>query len=323
MKRLVIALSFALAATAFAQTASAQTYPNRPIRIVVPYAPGGGVSVYAQLIANKLTEIVKQPVVVENRPGAGGNVGSDAVAKSPPDGYTVLIHTAALASAGPLYKSLSFDPVKDFAPVTNVVATQLIVAGSLKSKATTLPELIAHAKANPGTLNYASSGLGSTLHLFAELFKASAGLDIVHIPYRGDAPMITALIAGEVQMAFLPQATGQSAVQGGRVRALAITGSKRSPQLPDAPTLTELGIKGFEVGTWTGMWMPAGTPPEIVSTFQQAMAKVLADPAVAERFRSFGAEPVGSTPAEFAAHFKADIARYTRIIEQAKIPKLD
>jgi tripartite-type tricarboxylate transporter receptor subunit TctC len=228
-----------------------------------------------------------------------------------------------LASAGPLYKSLSFDPVKDFAPVTNVVATQLIVAGSLKSKATTLPELIAHAKANPGTLNYASSGLGSTLHLFAELFKASAGLDIVHIPYRGDAPMITALIAGEVQMAFLPQATGQSAVQGGRVRALAITGSKRSPQLPDAPTLTELGIKGFEVGTWTGMWMPAGTPPEIVSTFQQAMAKVLADPAVAERFRSFGAEPVGSTPAEFAAHFKADIARYTRIIEQAKIPKLD
>jgi tripartite-type tricarboxylate transporter receptor subunit TctC len=323
LQHLTIALIAAFATLAFASQSPAQNYPNRTIRIVVPYAPGGGVSVYAQLIANKLSEMLKQSVVVENRPGAGGNVGSDVVAKSPPDGYTVLIHTAALASAGPLYKSLSFDPVKDFAPVTMVVATQVIVAGSLKSTATTLPELIAQAKAKPGALNYASSGLGSTLHLFAEILKISAGVDIVHIPYRGDAPMITALIAGDVQMAFLPQATGQAAVQGGRVRALAITGSKRSPQLPDTPTLTELGIKGFEVGTWTGMWMPSATPPAIVSTFQQAMAKVLADPMVAERFRSFGAEPVGSTPAEFAAHYKADIARYAKIIEQAKIPKLD
>jgi tripartite-type tricarboxylate transporter receptor subunit TctC len=306
-----------------ASNAPAQNYPNRTIRMVVPYAPGGGVSVYAQLISAKLSEIVKQTVVVENRPGAGGNVGADVVAKSPPDGYTVLLHTSALASAGPLYKSLPFDPVKDLAPVTNVVATQLILAGSLKFTATTLPELIAQAKAKPGTLNYASSGLGSTLHLFAEIFKNSAGLEIVHIPYRGDAPMITAMIAGDVQMAFLPQATGQAAIQGGRVRALAVTGRKRMPQLPDTPTLMELGIKGFEVGSWTGMWMPAATPPAIVSAFQQAMAKVLADPMVAERFRSFGAEPVGNTPAEFTAQYKADIARYAKIIEQAKIPKLD
>ncbi|MBM3528493.1 MAG: tripartite tricarboxylate transporter substrate binding protein [Alphaproteobacteria bacterium] len=323
MKHLAVALSVALAVSALAETASAQTYPNRPIRMVVPYAPGGGVSVYAQLIGNKLNEILKQPVVIENRPGVGGNIGSEAVAKSPPDGYTVLIHTAALASAGPLYKSLPFNPLKDFAPVTNVVATQLILAGSLKSTASTLPELIAQAKANPGKLNYASSGRGSTLHLFAELLKVSAGVDIVHIPYRGDAPMITAVIAGEVQMAFLPQATGQGAVQDGRMRGLAITGTKRSPQLPNTPTLLEAGVKGFEVGTWTGIWMPAGTPPEIVSTFQQAVAKALADPAVAERFRSFGAEPVGNTPAEFAEFFKADVERYARIIEQAKIPKLD
>jgi tripartite-type tricarboxylate transporter receptor subunit TctC len=322
-RHLTLTLIAAFAALAFASQSLAQNYPNRTIRIVVPYAPGGGVSVYAQLIANKLNEIVKQPVVIENRPGAGGNVGADVVAKSPPDGYTVLLHTSALASAGPMYKSLPFDPINDFAPVTNVVATQLIVAGSPKSTAATLPELIAQAKAKPGTLNYASSGLGSTLHLFAEIFKTSAGVDIVHIPYRGDAPMITAMIAGDVQMAFLPQATGQAAIQGGRVRALAVTGRKRMSQLPDTPTLMELGIKDFEVGSWTGMWMPAATPPEIVSTFQQAMAKVLADPMVAERFRSFGAEPVGSTPAEFAAHFKADIARYARIIEQARIPKLD
>jgi tripartite-type tricarboxylate transporter receptor subunit TctC len=323
LKQLTIALIAAFATLALASQGLAQSYPDRPIRIVVPYAPGGGVSVYAQLIANKLNEILKQPVVVENRPGAGGNLGSEAVAKSPPDGYTVLMHTAALASAGPLYKSLPFDPVKDFAPVTKVIATQLLLAGSVKSKATTLPELIAEAKANPGKLNYASSGRGSTLHLFAELLKVSAGIDIVHIPYRGDAPMITALAADEVQMAFLPQATGQSSVQGGRVRALAITGTKRSPQLPDTPTLAEIGVKGFEVGTWTGMWMPAGTPPAIVSTFQQAMAKALADPMVAGRFRSLGAEPVGNTPAEFAADFKSDMDRYARIIEQAKIPKLD
>jgi tripartite-type tricarboxylate transporter receptor subunit TctC len=323
LQYLTLALIAAVATLAFASQSPAQTYPNRTIRIVVPYAPGGGVSVYAQLIANKLTDIVKQPVVVENRPGAGGNVGADVVAKSPPDGYTVLIHTAAMASAGPLYKSLSFDPIKDFAPVTQVVATQMIVAGSLKYQATTLRELVADAKAKPGKLNYASSGIGSSLHLFAEIFKTSAGVDVVHIPYRGDAPMITAMIAGDIQMAFLPQATGQAHVQGGRARALAVTGRKRLPQLPDTPTLMELGIKGFEDGSWTGMWMPAATPPAIVAAFQQAMAKVLADPMVAERFRSFGAEPVGSTPAEFAAFFKADVARYAKVIEQAKIPKLD
>ena len=323
MKALFIALAIALAASGIGDSASAQDWPNRTVRIVVPYAPGGGVSVYANLISAKLSEIIKQSVVVENRPGAGGNVGSDAVAKSPPDGYTVLLHTSALASAGPMYKSLSFDPLKDFVPATNVVMTQMVVSGSLKSTATTLPELITEAKAKPGTLNYASSGLGSSLHLFAEIFKNTVGVDIQHIPYRGDAPMITAMIAGDVQMAFLPQATGQAAIQGGRVRALAVTGRKRMPQLPDTPTLLELGITGFEDGSWTAMWMPAATPPEIVLAFQQAMAKVLSDPAVAERFRSLGAEPIGNTPEQFAAQFKADVARYTDVIEKAKIPKLD
>jgi tripartite-type tricarboxylate transporter receptor subunit TctC len=279
--------------------------------------------VYANIISTKLSEIVKQSVVVENRPGAGGNVGSDVVAKSPPDGYTALIHTSALASAGPMYKSLPFDPVKDFAPVTAVVATQMVVAGSLKANAKTLKELIAEAKAKPGALNYASSGLGSSLHLFAEIFKNTAGVDIQHIPYRGDAPMITAMIAGDVQMAFLPQATGQAASQDGRVRALAITGRARMPQLPDVPTLAELGVAGFEGGSWTGMWMPAATPPEIVRAFQQAMVKVLSDPAVAERFRALGAEPVGNTPEEFGALFRADVARYADVIEKAKIQKLD
>jgi tripartite-type tricarboxylate transporter receptor subunit TctC len=301
----------------------AQAWPNRTIRIVVPYAPGGGVSVLAQLIGTKLSEQTKQPVVIENRPGAGGNVGADAVAKSAPDGYTILLHTSAQASAGPLYKSLPFDPIKDFAPVTKVIASQLLACSSLKHPATTLRALVADAKARPGSLNYASSGPGSSLHLFAELLKASAGIDLVHIPYRGDAPMITAMIAGDVQFAFLPQGTGLATIQGNQVRALAVTGRKRMAALPNVPTVQEEGIGGLEEGSWNGIWAPAGTPADIVLAIQQAVARTLVDPQVRERMLAVGQEPVGNSPAEFAAEYKADISRFARIIEQAKIPKLD
>jgi tripartite-type tricarboxylate transporter receptor subunit TctC len=323
MRKLGLTLATILVACATAGDAPAQGYPNRTIRIVVPYAPGGGVSVLAQIVGNKLSELTKQPVVIDNRPGAGGNVGADVVAKSAPDGYTILLHTSAQASAGPLYKTLPFDPIKDFAPVTKVIATQLILCGSLKSSATTLRELIAQAKAKPGSMNYASSGPGSSLHLFAELFKVSAGVDLVHIPYRGDAGMITAMIGGDVQLAFLPQATGLAAIQGNQVRPLAVTGPKRMTQLPNVPTVSEQGVAGFEEGSWNGMWVPAGTPPDIVLAIQQAMARVLADPQVRERVISVGQEPVGNSPDEFAAQYKADIARYAKIIEQAKIPKMD
>ena len=323
MRRLWLTLCLALVAFALTQEARAQNWPDRTIRIVVPYAPGGGVSVLAQIIAHKLSELVKHPVVIDNRPGAGGNLGADVVAKSAPDGYTILLHTSAQASAGSLYKSLPFDPIKDFAPVTMVIATQTIICGSPKNPATTLRELIALAKAKPGSMNYASSGPGSSLHLFAELLKVSAGVDFVHIPYRGDAPMITALLSGDVQLAFLPQATGLAAIQANHVRPLAVTGRKRMTQLPSVPTAQEEGVAGFEEGSWNGMWVPASTPPGVVLAIQQNMAKVLAAPQVRERLISVGQEPVGNAPAEFEAQFKADIARYAKIIEQAKIPKLD
>ena len=323
MRRIWLTVGVAVAICASAVHTNAQGYPNRTIRIVVPYAAGGGVSVLAQIIGSKLQELVKQPVVIENRPGAGGNVGADAVAKSPPDGYTVLLHTSAQASAGSLYKTLPFDPVKDFAPVTMVIATQFIIGGSPKNPATNLRELIAEAKANPGKLNYASSGLGSSLHLFAEILKSSAGVDLLHIPYRGDAPMITALLAGDVHLAFLPQATGLAAVQGNTVRALGVTGAKRQDALPNVPTALEQGVTGLEQGSWNAMWVPAGTPPDIVLALQQNIAKVLADPKVREVISATGAEPVGNAPAEFDAQFKADIARFARVIEQAKIPRLD
>jgi tripartite-type tricarboxylate transporter receptor subunit TctC len=323
MRQLLLALTLALGTCGFADTASAQAWPNRTVRIVVPYAPGGGVSVLAQILGTKLSEIVKQPVVIDNRPGAGGNIGSDAVAKSQPDGYTILLHTSALASAPALYKTLPFDVVKDFAPVTMVIATQFIIAGTTKNPATDLRQLIAQAKAKPGSLNYASSGPGSSLHLFAEIFKSAAGVDIAHIPYRGDAPMITAMIAGDIQLAFLPQATGLANVQGNQIRALGVTGTKRQAALPEVATAQEQGVGALEQGSWNAMWVAAGTPRDIVLAIQQAMAKVLADPQVRERLVAVGQEPVGNSPAEFEAQFKADIERFAKVVETAKIPKLD
>src|SRR5262245_31051557 len=235
MKRLAVAMSVALAAAALAETASAQTYPNRTIRIVVPYAPGGGVSVPGQIIGTKLQEIVKQPVVIDNRPGAGGNVGADVVAKSPPDGYTLLLHTSAQASAQALYRTLPFDPIKDFAPVTMVIATQFVIAGSPKNSATNLRELIALAKEKPDAYNFGSSGAGSSLHLFAEIFNNTAGIKLGHVPYRGDAQIVTALIADEVQVAFLPQANGIAGIQGNVIRGLGVPRTTRMDALPNVP----------------------------------------------------------------------------------------
>ena len=323
MRRFWLMLGVALAIGAGASAAQAQGYPNRTIRVVVPYAPGGGVSILAQIVTNKMSEILKQPIVIDNRPGAGGNLGADIVAKSPPDGYTILLHTSAMSSASALYSKLPFDPVKDFVPVSMVISTQFVIAGSLKDPATNLKELAAEAKAQPGTLNFASSGPGSSLHIFAEMFNNATGIKMVHIPYRGDAPMVTALIGGDVQLAFLPQSNGIANVQSNLIRGLGVTGTKRMEALPNVATAAEQGIKGLEVGSWNAMFVPAGTPPDIVSTIQQALAKSLADPKVREVLIQTGQEPVGDTPEQFAATFKADIARFAKVVEDAKIPKLD
>jgi tripartite-type tricarboxylate transporter receptor subunit TctC len=323
MRRLWLALGATLAVCASAAHAGAETYPNRTIRIVVPYAPGGGVSILGQIVAQKMSELMKEPIIIDNRPGAGGNLGADLVAKSPPDGYTILLHTSAMSSASSLYNKLPFDPVKDFVPVSMVISTQFVIAGSPKNSATNLGELIALAKEKPGAYNFGSSGAGSSLHLFAEMFDSIAGIKMVHIPYRGDAPMVTALIGGDIQLAFLPQANGIANVQSNLIRGLGVTGTKRMQALPNVPTALEQGIKGLELGSWNSMFVPAGTPPDIVLTIQQNLAKALADPKVRELLVSTGQEPVGNSPAEFAAQFKADQARFAKVVEQAKIPKLD
>ena len=323
MQQFVFIVGAILTLAANPDHASAQDYPNRTVRIVVPYAPGGGVSLLAQTVGNKMSELMKQPVIVDNRPGAGGNLGADVVAKSAPDGYTLLLHTSAMSSASSLYSKLPFDPVKEFAPVSMVIATQFVIGGSPKNPATNLRELIALAREKPDAYNFGSSGPGSSLHLFAELFISVSGIKLVHVPYRGDAQIVTALAADDVQLAFLPQANGIAGVQGNLIRGLGVTGTRRMGALPDVPTALEQGINGLEVGSWIAMFAPAGTPPAIVSAVQQFLAQALADPKVREWLMSTGQEPVGNSPAEFAAQFKADIARFAKVVETAKIPKLD
>lgn len=323
MRRFFSVVAAILALATDAGHVSAQEYPNRTVRIVVPYAPGGGASLLAQIVGNKISELMNQPVIVENRPGAGGNLGAELVAKSPPDGYTLLLHTSAMSSASSLYTKLAFDPAKDFAPVSMVIATQFVIAGSLRNSPTNLREFVDVAKEKPGAYNFGSSGPGSSLHLFAELFCTAAGIKLVQVPYRGDAQIVTALIADEIQLAFLPQANGVVAVQDNLVRGLGVTGAKRMRALPNVPTAREEGIEGLEVGSWVALFAPAGTPPAIVLTIQQYLAKALADSQVREWLMSTGQEPIGNSPSEFEAQFKADIARFAKLVETANIPKLD
>jgi tripartite-type tricarboxylate transporter receptor subunit TctC len=323
MRRTLLTLALALTACTNAAQAEAQGYPNKTIRIVVPYGPGGGVSLLAQQVAQRMQEQMKQPVVIDNRPGGGGNVGADAVAKSAPDGYTLLMHTSAMASAPSLYTKLPFNPAKDFVPVTMVISTQFVIGGSPKNPAPDLKALVALAKEKPGAYNFGSSGPGSSLHLFAEMFSTIAGVKLVHIPYRGDAPMVTALIANDIQLGFLPQANGITNVQSGLIRGLGVTGTKRMDAIPKVATAAEQGFKGLEVGSWVSMFAPAGTPPDIVAAIQQNVHKAINDPQVNAWLKSTAQEPVGNTPAEFAAQFNADVERYAKAIEAAKIPKLD
>jgi tripartite-type tricarboxylate transporter receptor subunit TctC len=320
MRRFGFALALVLAT---ATTALAQSYPNRPIRLVVPFPAGGGVDTMARIVGTKLSERIGQPVLVEHRPGAGGTLGADAVAKAAPDGHTVLITVNGLSISAALYKTLPFDPLKAFEPIIQVAANPFVLVGSPKMQAATIQEVIALAKAKPGTMNYGSSGLGAPLHLLTEQFKHSAGLDIAHIPYRGDAPMFTALLAGDVQIGFMPAGTGVPQVKQGQVKGLAVTGQKRSPALPEVPTFLEAGVKGLEADSWYGLFAPAGTPRDIVMRLNREMIEVLKSPDVVERLRSAGNEPVGGTPEQLDSVYRADIDRFAKVIADAKIPKLE
>jgi tripartite-type tricarboxylate transporter receptor subunit TctC len=306
-----------------ANPALAQTYPTKPIRVLVPFVAGGAVDVLARLAAAKMSESLGQPVIVENRAGAGGNIAADAVAKSPPDGYTILQNTNGQAISPAIYRSLPFDSVKDFIPVTQLVASQLLLVATPSLPAANARELIALAKEKPGSLNYGMTGIGNPLHLTMEMFMHAAGIKFQAIPYRGDAPLNTALIAGEVHLAVVPFATAKPNIEAGRLRALAIAGAKRSPALPDVPTIAESGLPGFESSSWQGYFVPAGTPPSIVALIQREAAKALNTPDVRARLEATANEVVASTPEAFAALFKTDLAKFAKVVKDANIPLQD
>ena len=316
------ALLALMLAAVWPEGAAAQTYPNRPIRLIVPFPPGGAADILARLIGNKVSEQIGQPLVVENRPGAGGTLGADAAAKSPPDGYTILHNTNGAAIAPALYRTLPFDGVKDFTPVTQIVASNLVLVAGPKSGIESVKDLLARARANPGKLNYGSSGPGNPLHLTMEMLKYAAGVDIVAVPFRGDGHIHTALIAGDVEVAVIPLSAAVPLIQEGRLKALAVTGPKRSQPVAHVPTVAEAAdLQGFGSAGWQGWFMPSGAPAPIVERIRNEVAKAIALPEINERLKSMAYEPMASTPADFDAYFRAEVVKFTKIIADAKIAK--
>ena len=306
---------FVLLAATIAFPAAAQNYPSRPVRLIVGFAPGGGVDINARLLAPKLSEYLGQQVVVENVPGAGTNIANERVARAAPDGYTLLINSAALAINMSLYRNLPFDTLRDFAPVSVFSESPNVLVVNAKLAAQNVKELIAMARSAPGKLNYSSAGVGTTQHLAAELFKLRTGTFIVHIPYKGTAPSMTALIAGEVDLSFANIPSIQGHLKSGRLRALAATAARRDPQLPEVPTMKEAGVEGVEVVVWYGVLAPAATPREIVQKLADGIARTTRDPEIRKRMLEQGAAPVGSTPEEFAKLLREEVARWAEVVK--------
>jgi tripartite-type tricarboxylate transporter receptor subunit TctC len=321
--RLIWLAALALAVWVGADVASAQSYPNRVVRIIHGFAPGGAADTLSRIMAEGLSKHLGQNVIVEAKPGAGGNIGSEAVAKAEPDGYTLGLVTGGHAISGALYNDLRFQPVDSFQMISTILYYALIVAVRSDFPARTLGELIAIAKAKPGALSFGSVGFGSTHHLAGELLKKSAGIDMVHVPYRGDSQAIGALLSGDVPVIVGTTVLVAPQIEGGAVRGLAVTSSTRSALLPDVPSAAEAGLKDFDVRTWAGLLAPAGTPPEIVAKLNQAVAASLADPAIKSRLEiAVGGEARGSTPAEMHDLVASEIAKWRALIEAAKIPKI-
>ena len=294
-----------------------ERYPAKPIRLIVPQPPSGTVDMLARMIGQKLAEALRQQVVIDNRGGASGTIGSDLVAKAPADGYTILMTMTSHTTTPSMYAKLPYDPIKDFVPVTMVTSAALILVVNLALPVHTVKDLVAFAKTRPGQLNFTSAAIGSGGHLAGELLKSMTGIAATHVPYRGTGPAIIALIANEVQFMFAGLLPAQAQVKANRLRAIAVTSAKRSSFMPELPTVSESGLPGFEVVGWYGVLAPAGTPPAIVNRLHAEIIKVLAQPEIRDRIAGEGAEVVGDTPAQFAAFLKSDIARWAPLIKQS------
>jgi tripartite-type tricarboxylate transporter receptor subunit TctC len=313
MRLLVCALLFAVSGASFAQS-----YPTKPIRMIVPFPAGGATDIVGRLVAQKLTESWGQQVIVDNRGGAGGTIGSDAAAKSPPDGYTMLVGTSSTHAVAPsLYPKLAYDPVRDFAPVTLIANATILLAVHPSVPAKNVRELIAIAKKQPNALSFASSGNGGISHLVGEQFKSVAGIQMLHVPYKGDSPALVDLVGGQVHLMFGTAVSFLPYVKSGRLNALAVTNSKRSPIVPNVPTVAESGLPGFEALQWFGIFVPAGTSRDIVAKVNADIVKALKLPDIRERMTALGAEVVGSTPEQFAGFVKADTAKWAKVVKQS------
>jgi tripartite-type tricarboxylate transporter receptor subunit TctC len=318
LNRSRLVLSAFLAPALFAGAAVAQVYPAKPIRLIVPFPPGGGTDIAARTIANKLTDSVKWTFVVENKPGAGGNLGVEQAVRSPADGYTLVIgQTSNLAINPTLYAKLPYDPLRDLSPVALIVSAPVVLVVAVNSRYASLGDLLAAAKRDPGGVTFASPGNGTVSHLAGELLQRAAGVKLTHVPYKGAAQALTDTLGGQVQsfMSSVPSALSQ--IKGGRLRAIAVTSAKRTPELPDAPTIAESGYRGFEANTWYGLLAPAGTPAPIIARLNDEVNRVLRTPEVRERLASEGGEALGGSPEQFASFLKAEHAKWGRVVRES------
>jgi tripartite-type tricarboxylate transporter receptor subunit TctC len=307
----------AIAALTAATLVSAQ-YPTKPIKMIVPFPPAGSTDISARAVAGKLGERLGQPVVIENKPGAGGNIGTDVVAKAAPDGYTLVVGTVGTHAINPsLYSKMPYDHLRDFAPVILLSTTPNVLVVPAAFPANSVKDVIAMAKAKPGILTFASSGSGTSIHLSGEMFKSMAGLDMTHIPYKGSAPMLIDLMSGQVNMAFDNLSASMPHIKGGKLRALATTGATRSPALPDIPTVAEAGLPGYESTSWNAVYVPAGTPKEIVERLNREIRAILESPETRRFFAEQGAESGGGTPEQLAAFMRAETTKWSKVVKDS------
>lgn len=317
--RIIARITACCAALLFSGAVLAQAYPAHPVKIIVPFAPGGPTDAMARILAQKLTEDLGQPFVVENRAGAGGNIGMGMAAKAAADGYTLLMVSSSFVVNPGLYSKVPYDAYKDFAPITLAAASPNLIVVHPSVPAKTIQELVALVKASPGKFSYAQPGIGTTPHLSGELFRLAFGLDIVSAPFSGAGPAITSVLAGHTPVAVTALPPAMAHVKAGTLRALAVTGAKRSPELPDVPTMAESGISGQEAETMQGLLAPAGTPREIVDRLQREIAKIVALPDIKEKLAAMGFDPIANTPEQFAEYIDAEIRRWGKVVRDANL----
>ncbi|PLP98459.1 Bug family tripartite tricarboxylate transporter substrate binding protein [Cupriavidus pauculus] len=313
IKRLLAGTIAMCAVSLGAPAAAADVYPAKPVRIIVPFTPGGAADIMTRALGERLRKQLGQPIVIENKPGAGTVIASDYVAKQTPDGYTLLMAASSLGIAPSIYKNVSYDPVKDFAPITLVASVVHVLEVNASLPVHNVKELIAYMKNSAKPLSYSSAGTGTSTHLEAELLKSMAGVDMTHIPYKGSAPALTDLVGGNVQVMVDAYASSAPFIKAGSVRALAVTTAKRSATLPNLPTVAESGLPGYEAMPWLGLLAPAGTPPEVVQRVYAAVQESLKDPSLAQQFHDLGLDIIGNTPVQFAAFVKQDAVKWAKV----------